>query len=328
MIKPGLVLITALFSMTICCNSLAKGPVYTDPNKTDADFAIQGEYAGTLKMNDGDLRIGVQVIALGKGQFQAVAYLGGLPGDGYNGDETFKSDGVSKDGKAVFNYEQATATIADGVLTARDLDGYEIGKLNKVLRKSPTLGQKPPQGAIVIFDGKNTDALKGGQITDDGLLANGTTSKQMLGDHKLHIEFRLPYQPEDRGQGRGNSGIYLQGRYEVQMLDSFGLEGKNNECGGIYERKAPDTNMCYPPLTWQTYDIDFTAAKYDDQGKLTAKPRLTVRHNGYVIHNDFELPNDEPTRAAPVKAGPTPGPVYLQDHGNPVRYQNIWVVEK
>ncbi len=328
MTKPGLVFIATIFYLATCWNSFAKGPTYTDPNKTDADFPIQGEYAGTLKMSEGDVRIGVQVIALGKGQFQAVAYLGGLPGDGYNGDETFKSDGSVKNGKAVFMYEHATATIADGILTAVDLDGYEIGKLKKVVRKSPTLGKRPPQGAVVIFDGKNTDALQGGQMTDDGLLANGTTSKQTFGDHSLHIEFRVPYQPEDRGQGRGNSGIYLQGRYEVQMLDSFGLEGKNNECGGIYERRDPDTNMCYPPLTWQTYDIDFTAARYDDQGKLTANPPSSVRHNGYVVHNDVELPNDEPTRAAPVKAGPTPGPVYLQDHGNPVRYRNIWGIAK
>ncbi|MBW3600671.1 MAG: DUF1080 domain-containing protein, partial [Planctomycetes bacterium] len=138
---------------------------------------------------------------------------------------------------------------------------------------------------------------------------------------------RLPYQPQDRGQARGNSGVYLQGRYEVQMLDSFGLEGKQNECGGLYSVKDPDVNMCYPPLEWQTYDIDFTAARYDEEGKLTADPRVTVRHNGVVIHDDVELPGERNTTAAPVKPGPEGGPVYLQDHGNPVRYRNIWVAE-
>jgi hypothetical protein len=155
----------------------------------------------------------------------------------------------------------------------------------------------------------------------------GCTSQQKFGSCKVHIEFRLPYMPEDRDQARGNSGIYLQGRYEVQMLDSFGLEGKNNECGGLYELKAPDVNMCLPPLNWQTYDIDYTTAKYDGE-KVISPPRITVEHNGVTIHKDVELPADRGTRAAPVAPGPEPGPLYLQDHGNPARYRNIWLVEK
>jgi hypothetical protein len=307
----------------------AQGPTYTDPDKADADFAVQGEYAGTVHTADGEISMGVQVIALGKGTFRAVEYVGGLPGDGYNSDQdTSVADGLLKNGQASFRYEHTTATVADGVYTARDLDGHEMGKLKKVARKSPTLGKAPPASAIVLFDGTSADAFQGGKMTADGLLAEGTTSKRTFGDHRLHIEFRLPYQPQNRGQARGNSGIYLQGRYEVQMLDSFGLAGRHNECGGIYERRAPDVNMCYPPLSWQTYDIDFTAARYDRQGKLVANPRMTVVHNGTVIHNDVELPHDKPTRAAPNKAGADAGPVYLQNHGNPVRYRNIWVVEK
>jgi hypothetical protein len=135
----------------------------------------------------------------------------------------------------------------------------------------------------------------------------------------------LPYQPYDRGQGRGNSGIYLQGRYEVQMLDSFGLEGKDNECGGIYEIRDPDLNMCFPPLQWQTYDIEFRQAEFDQRGKKTAPAQLTVRHNGVLIHKDVEVPRT--TRAAPVgQEGPSHEFIHLQDHGNPVRYRNIWVV--
>ena len=117
----------------------------------------------------------------------------------------------------------------------------------------------------------------------------------------------------------------MQGRYETQVLDSFGLKGKMNEAGGIYSIKDPDLNMCFPPLTWQTYDVDFIAAKYED-GKLVAHPRMTVKLNGVVVQRDIELPKS--TTAAPVKPGPEPGFLYLQDHGNPVRYRNVWVVEK
>ena len=114
--------------------------------------------------------------------------------------------------------------------------------------------------------------------------------------------------------------------YEIQVLDSFGLDGKNNECGGIYSIRDPDQNMCFPPLAWQTYDIDYTAATYDDSGKKTKNGRMTVRHNGVVIHDNVELPKD--TTGAPVKEGPEPGPIFLQDHGNPVRFRNIWLVEQ
>jgi hypothetical protein len=187
------------------------------------------------------------------------------------------------------------------------------------------LGDKPPTGAIVLFDGSNTDEFVDGKMTDDGLLIAGATSKRTFQDCQLHVEFQLPFMPEARGQARANSGCYLQGRYEVQMLDSFGLEGLDNECGGIYRIKSPSVNMCYPPLTWQTYDIDFTAAKYEGDKKVK-NASITVRHNGIEIHKDVELPNA--TTAAPVPEGPEPGPIYLQDHGNPVRYRNIWIVEK
>ncbi len=307
--------------------SRAANPVYTDPAKADADFAIQGEYSGSIDTDDGSKKLGVQVIALGDGKFTGVGYVGGLPGDGWNGEEPERVDGALADGVAKFEGTYANGTIRKGEIAVTDKDGKSLGTLSRVERKSPTLGEKPPEGAVVLFDGTSADAWEGGKMTDDGLLMAGTTSKRRFGNHKVHIEFRLPYMPLDRGQGRGNSGIYVQGRYEVQMLDSFGLEGKDNECGGIYSVKAPDVNMCLPPLAWQTYDIEYTAAKYDGD-KLVASPRVTVFHNGVKIHDDVELPGDRNTTAAPSAPGPEPGPVYVQDHGNPVRYRNIWVVEK
>lgn len=119
--------------------------------------------------------------------------------------------------------------------------------------------------------------------------------------------------------------MYVNGRYEVQVLDSFGLTGESNECGGIYKVSVPKVNMCFPPLTWQTYDIDFTAPKYDDSGKKTENARVTVKHNGFVIHDNLELPKETPGRH---KESPEADEIYLQGHKNPVVYRNIWVVEK
>ena len=163
-------------------------------------------------------------------------------------------------------------------------------------------------------------------MTDEGLLMEGAETKEPVGAFQLHLEFCLPFMPYARGQGRANSGVYIQRRYEVQILDSFGLEGAANECGGLYRQTPPDLNMCLPPLAWQTYDIDYTAARFDSAGAKTANARITVKHNGVVVQDNVELPRA--TRAAPVKEGPETGPIYLQDHGNPVRFRNIWVVEK
>src|SRR5690606_33085953 len=148
-----------------------------------------------------------------------------------------------------------------------------------------------------------------GTVTKDGLLTQGATSSETFGDFMLHLEFRLPYMPAARGQARGNSGVYLQGRYEVQLLDSFGLEGKDNECGGLYRISAPKVNMCLPPLAWQTYDVDFTAAKFDPVGKKIAYAKIVAKHNGVVIQ-DTELPG--PTAGAMLKDDGSPGPIHLQ----------------
>ena len=135
----------------------------------------------------------------------------------------------------------------------------------------------------------------------------------------------FPFKPLGRGQDRGNSGVYLQDRYEVQVLDSFGLKGENNECGGIYTKAKPAVNMCFPPLVWQTYDIDFEAAKFDADGKKTKNAVATVKHNGVIIHDNFEI---DGSTGGGKPEGPTPGPIQLQGHGNPVFYRNIWVVER
>jgi hypothetical protein len=141
--------------------------------------------------------------------------------------------------------------------------------------------------------------------------------------HRLHVEFRTPFIPEARGQGRGNSGVYVQGRYEIQVLDSYGLEGLDNECGGIYQISRPIVNMCAPPMQWQTYDITFHAAAFNEQGEKTRNARITVLHNGVPIHTDLELPH--PTPGGLDADESRPGAVLFQDHGNPVRFRNVWV---
>lgn len=306
-----------------------KPKAYTDPAQTDADFSIQGEYTGQLE----DKTFGVQIWAMGGGKFEAVSYPGGLPGAGWDGDreKVTRTVGERAAGGASAHFEAKDGSIqadADGQnILVNNADGVRVMELNRTDRVSPTLGASPPENAVVLFDGKGVNRFPKSRVDEScGALMEGITSEDTFGDCSLHVEFMLPYMPDARGQGRGNSGLYLQGRYEVQMLDSFGLEGKDNECGGLYKIAAPKVNMCLPPLTWQTYDVDFTTAKYDAEGKKTANAKITVKHNDVVIHENQELPGS--TTSAPNKEADTPGPIYLQNHGNPVRYRNIWVVRK
>jgi hypothetical protein len=323
LITPGLV-----FLLSAIAQAADEGtPAYTDIKQAGPDFAAQGEYVGELKTDEGPKKFGVQVIALGKGKFRAVVFFDGLPGDGWErGQETKTHDGEMKDGAVVIPGDNGhVGTIKDGVLSVADSGGTKLGEFKKVERKSSTLGAKPPQGAVVLFDGKNADAFEGGKMTSDGLLEVGTTSKQSFGSFKMHLEFRTPFMPTASGQGRGNSGVYVHDCYEFQVLDSFGLEGADNECGGIYSIKAPRVNMCYPPLSWQTYDFEFTAPKFDSAGKKTANARVTLLHNGVAIYQDLELPGPTPGGRGNEAAT---GPLQLQNHGNPVNYRNIWVVER
>jgi hypothetical protein len=299
---------------------------FTDPAKAGPDYAVQGEYRGKLGNQDQELPVGAQVIALGDGKFRGLFYFGGLPGDGWTrGDMQLSIDSATEDGAITFVGEQGSAKLEDGKLVIRDVGGNELGKLEKVERKSPTLGQKAPDGAKVLFDGANVDAWAGGKIVEGNLLLAGTRTKNDFGDFTLHIEFRTPFVPKATGQARGNSGVYLQDRYELQVLDSFGLEGQDNECGGFYQKAAPSVNMCFPPLAWQTYDIDFTAARFDGEKKIS-NAKVTVKHNGVTVHDKYEFPDLTPGGAP--KEFPGLGPFKLQEHGNPVVYRNIWVVEK
>ena len=311
--------LTVLFLFTSLA-AQAKGQVWTTYKSAladDPDFSMQGEYSSPTA------EFGVQIVALGAGKFDAYFLSGGLPGDGWDRSKTrIKISGELKEKALYFKNENISAVLKDAKITITQASVTSV--LTRVERKSPTLGLKAPQDAIVLFDGKNVDQWHGGKMKD-ALLLHGTKSKEKFQDYFLHLEFMTPYRPYDRGQKRGNSGVYHQSRYETQVLDSFALEGKWNEAGGIYRIARPRLNMCFPPLQWQTYDVDFSAAKYEN-GKKIKNASIAVKLNGVIIHENVELPKS--TTAAPLKESPEPGPIYLQNHGNPVFYKNIWIIKK
>ena len=317
MIRRASTLAMVLVVSGLACLGTAQGakfPEFTDPAElqADPDFAIQGEYVGE--------KIGAQAIALSDGKFDVVVYEGGLPGDGWKrGDKSSALQGKLDSGTTKLTGAGFSGTIADGKMKLVDDRGTV--ELKRTVRKSPTLGANPPAGAIVLFDGKDVEKWQHGKLAKDGFLDSEATTKEKFGSYHLHVEFRLSYMPQARGQGRSNSGVYLHDCYEIQVLDSFGLKGANNECGGFYSIKEPAVNMCFPPLQWQTYDVDFTVPKYEGEQK-TVNARVTVRHNGVVIHDNVELPKGTPGRQ---KEGPAPRPLYLQGHGNHVHFNNVWL---
>jgi hypothetical protein len=307
------------------------------------DFLVQGEYVGEIELEGGKTKVGIQVIARGGGAFEAAWHRGGLPGDGWDGaavERSKEKDGVTgADGATVFEKfpGERRLEIRGGRLTVKDAGGKKLGELERVLRRSPTLGQKPPAGAVVLFDeGKVNRFVRNGRdpeksgkamVSPEGYLLPRADSEVAHGDVTLHLEFMLPFEPAGRGQGRANSGCYLQGRHEVQILDSFGLALGAGDCGAVYGVAIQKVNMCFPPLSWQTYDIEYTAARFDAQGKRSANARLSVRHNGVLIHDKLDV-NKDVTTAATEKEGPEKRYLHLQDHGHQVMFRNIWLVEK
>jgi hypothetical protein len=187
--------------------------------------------------------------------------------------------------------------------------------------------------ATVLFDGKNLSAWlarSGGEAkweVKDGYMevVPGTGdihTQEVFGDFQLHVEFWLPLMADKTGQARANSGVYLQGRYEIQVLDSYGLDPQDNDCGAIYKIARPLVNACRKPEQWQSYDVAFRSARVEND-QVKENPRATIFHNGILIHNHLEIPM--PTGKAMDEDMRKPGPLLLQDHGNLVRYRNVWI---
>jgi hypothetical protein len=149
-------------------------------------------------------------------------------------------------------------------------------------------------------------------------------TKDKFGDFQLHVEFWIPLMADKKGQARGNSGVYLQGRYEIQVLDSYHNDTYiDGSCGALYKIIAPSQNASKPPEEWQTYDITFHAPRVDKDGKVTEKGEVTVVHNGVTIIDRGRF--DHPTPGALDTTQGTPGSIMLQDHGAKIRYRNVWL---
>lgn len=299
---------------------------HTEPPQDDPSFVLQGEFVGPVAEGENDYRaLGLQVRPLGGDRFEARQFAGGLPGqDNHQGDAVTLVGRRSGDFLVLSGGPWAVFVEKDHCLVV-DRNGERVGRLERIQRSSPTLGAEPPEEATVLFDGNGTDQFTRAEITSDGLLKQGADFKPMVQDFDLHLEFRLPYMPGAGGQARGNSGVYLQSRYECQVLDSFAQEIQINGCGSLYRLKKPDVNMCLPPLVWQTYDIRFTAPRWAADGSKLRDAHVTVWLNGVKIHDNVAVPNK--TGAGQPEA-PSLLPTKLQNHKDPVRFRNVWLIDR
>lgn len=218
--------------------------------------------------------------------------------------------------------------------------GAEEWKSGIVWEKPPLVeGTQPtttpaPEGAIVLFDGKDLSQFNGAEnwTVKDGYMEAGRgsiTTKQPFGSCKVHLEFATPAKVVGEGQGRGNSGVIFMTKYELQILDSYNNETYyDGQCGSIYKQNPPMRNVCLPPGEWQSYDITFLAPKFDENGKLIRAARMTAYQNGELIQNSFELKGNTFWHLPPsYTAHEAKLPLLLQDHGNPIRFRNIWIQE-
>ena len=299
---------------------------------------IMGDYEGTLTFDTGQSwKAKAGIVPEGSGAYRAVLTVDrpSQTGEPVEAELRGQLQGGELPLAGLFGGAEVAGQVAGGKLTA-EAKGARPGKfeMSHVVRHSPTEGQKPPEGAIVLLPFQENTPPAMDEWTNetwvalpDGSMLVGkgdNLTRKEFGSYNLHVEFCIPYMPTERGQKRGNSGVYMHNRYEVQVLDSYGLPPKDNECGGIYKVATPKVKACFPPLSWQTYDIAFRAPKLSESGELTRPPVITVAHNGQTIHENVTIP-------APTQGGKPDhverGPLKLQDHRNPARYRNIWLVE-
>lgn len=341
-----------LASLFVTGSRAAEGYSSDWKHVASADLSLMGDYEGrwvdapAKQYFDINKPLAAQVINVREGEYQIQFFQQ----HDARADTYFVGTGRLVDGEIRFE-----GNGWNGVVSKDGLNGKGTGhgaearfELKRVVRSSPSLGAKAPAGAIVLFDGKNFDEWQradGGDVSwhiveggamevrspanDDEKarkIGGDIVTKRKFGSCRVHLEFRYPVEPGKAGQGRGNSGFFLQDCYEVQVLNSYGMQGLWNECGALYKTAPPKVNAARPPMEWQTYDIDYTAAVWKD-GEKISPPRITVRLNGVTIHRDEPIPHatahafdqrlNEPRGEAPLR---------LQDHGNAIQYRNIWII--
>lgn len=338
-----------------------------DPQSIGQELLLQGEYIG----GDGPSRIGMQVVARGDRSFHALVLTGGLPGDGWDGSRYALLESAPAQGSTVtfkpVEKDGPTATLTPSGITLKTASNST--SLKRIERSSPTLGMKPPQGAIVLFgpgkDGteafeerKDIEGLTKPTLFQDHLMA-GAVTKQRFKDLSLHVEFMTGWEPENIPWRRADAGVYLMSRYEVAVGDSFGfdfdlsgcsgpsaptlfceklkaskfpvltgarLQGAPRVCGSVFTYPSKVPNACLPPLVWQTFDIDFTAPRFDQAGKKQSDAILSVRLNGHQTVDKQAVTRPTPHGfKGPEEAD---GPIWFEAFGRRVIYRNIWVQER
>lgn len=335
-----------------------------DAQSIGVELKLQGEYVG----KDGEKLVGAQVVARGDKSFHALILEGGLPGDGWDGGRYgLLESGSLSEGRADFRSptdEGASAVLDENGLLLKRGDRKTL--LKRVERKSETLGQQPPAGAIVLFGGAtpNLDAFEERKdiegltapVMFEGNMLAGAVTKRRFRDYKLHVEFMTGWEPQNIPWRRADAGIYMLARYEVAIGDSFGFDfdlsgatspnrpklvddknapskfpiAKNNNaprvCGSVFTYPSNVPNSCLPPLDWQTLDIDFTAPRFDSSGKKASKAVISVKLNGHQTVDKLEVNGPTPHG---FKGPEMPdGPIWFEAFGRRVLYRNIWVVER
>jgi serine/threonine protein kinase len=291
-----------------------------------ASWSVQGEYITKTPRGV----FGLQVVAESAELFAVNILTGGLPGEGWTAEKqsiSVPERAALKGGTASLKTKtRMQGEFRDGEFRGTDIQGLPVVG-EKTFRRGPSLGQPPPSGAVLLFDGSGTQQFQGGKMTPEGWLQAGAVSRQSFSDFTLHLEFRTPYTPDQFGAARGRSGLRLPGGVEIPILDSFGVnraKPSENDCGSLAGIRGADLNVCCPPRSWQTLDVDFTAARSGSSAADDEPARITVRQNGAVIHDAIELP-------ATVAANGPPGPIELRaDQSDVARilFRNLWLVEK
>lgn len=335
-----------LLSLFISCGA-ARAAHHETPLYGDYDGGWTSDVGNTLAFNNPFLR--AQVIQYDENYFTVKL----IHDFDLRSESWWEGEGRILDGVLRFSGEGWNVTVQDGVMTGSTTaiggDGKEVSfELKRVVRLSPTLGLEPPAGAVVLFDGSDFDAWRHDRdgevvwelIPEEKAMVVAPTrdipegkgdlrTRDEFGSVRMHIEFKTPLDLGRRGQGRGNSGVFLMDFFEVQILDSYGLHGQWNEAGALYKVSPPMVNMAAPPGQWQTYDIDFTAPEFDLGGNIVEHARITVYHNGVLIQKDVEIPHATAWKQMDRNPPTTDkGPIRLQNHSNAVQFRNIWLVEK